>query len=267
MKKSKAISMAVVTCLISVFVFVSAGFAVQTEPSTLNYQGTLTDNAGQPLTGSKNITISLYTVLTGGTAFWSDTYTVTLLNGQFSVTLGSDANPLSSQLSQLNGVTYVGVQVGTDPEMTPRQKFTSVPYALNGIPRGGIIMWSGSTSNIPSGWALCDGTNGTPDLRDRFIVGAGSSYTVGAAGGEATHTLSWEERPVHNHIEGSGVSHDNLRSTTGEVDIEPPIWVAWMYSTTDVGHAYTYSSGGYAGVTQPHENRPPYYALAYIMKL
>lgn len=56
------------------------------------------------------------------------------------------------------------------------------------VPQGGIIMWSGSIASIPADWALCDGTNGTPDLRDKFVVGAGSAYNVGDAGGRiSTH--------------------------------------------------------------------------------
>ena len=105
MKESKVLSMAVVVCLISLFVFASTGLEAQPEPSTINYRGTLTDNTVQPLTGSKTVTIRLYTVLTGGTTFWSDTFTVAFMNGQFSRVLGGDANQLSSQLSQFNGVT------------------------------------------------------------------------------------------------------------------------------------------------------------------
>jgi len=68
--------------------FASLGIA-GVVPNTLNYQGTLTDNAGQLITGSRNITISLYTVPTGGTAFWTEQQTnVVLKNGQFSVVLG-----------------------------------------------------------------------------------------------------------------------------------------------------------------------------------
>ena len=66
-------------------------------------------------------------------------------------------------------------------------------------PVGIITMWSGAISNIPTGWALCDGNNGTPNLTDRFIVGAGNDYTVGATGGEATHTLTENEMPKHRH--------------------------------------------------------------------
>ena len=56
------------------------------------------------------------------------------------------------------------------------------------VPRGAIIMWSGSAANIPPGWALCDGTNGTPDLRDKFIIAAGGTYSPGATGGTTSHT-------------------------------------------------------------------------------
>ena len=60
---------------------------------------------------------------------------------------------------------------------------TLFPTISGGIPIGGIIIWSGAQNAIPQYWQLCDGTNGTPDLRDRFIVGAGNNYTVGATGG------------------------------------------------------------------------------------
>lgn len=65
------------------------------------------------------------------------------------------------------------------------------------IPVGAIIMWNGE--NIPDNWHLCDGTNGTPDLRDKFIVGSGASYAVGNTGGENTHTLTLDEIPEHEH--------------------------------------------------------------------
>ena len=103
---------------------------------------------------------------------------------------------------------------------------TSVP----GVPVGGIIMWSGATNNIPSGWALCDGNNSTPDLRDRFVVGAGNSYAVGATGGSASGQTSTDS-PAANGSSYNGAQIGNLNR-----------------------HTHTY------------DNLPPYYALAYIIK-
>jgi hypothetical protein len=56
-----------------------------------------------------------------------------------------------------------------------------------GVPIGGIILWSGEVVDIPAGFQLCDGTNGTPNLQDRFVLGAGSTYAVGATGGALSH--------------------------------------------------------------------------------
>jgi len=67
------------------------------------------------------------------------------------------------------------------------------------MPRGGIILWSGSIATIPIGWLLCDGTGGTPNLRDRFVVGAGSTYAVGATAGATTATLVAANLPPHAH--------------------------------------------------------------------
>ncbi len=65
--------------------------------------------------------------------------------------------------------------------------------------RGVIVKWSGSIANIPAGWALCNGANGTPDLRNRFIVGAGGAYGVGDTGGADSVTLTAAQMPTHNH--------------------------------------------------------------------
>lgn len=129
----------------------------------------------------------------------------------------------------------------------------------SGFPSGGIIIWSGASDAVPSGWALCDGANGTPDLRDRFVVGAGSTYAVGAKGGEAVHTLTENEMPRHRH------------------DLPGEVGYNWLYEDSSQGHKLWIASDDphdapdpethYTGGNQPHNNLPPYYALCYIMKL
>lgn len=151
---------------------------------------------------------------------------------------------------------------GTAPRLQTARNINNVAFdgssdiTIPTIPTGGIIMWSGSIASIPSGWALCNGQNGTPNLMDRFIVGAGSSYGVGATGGEAQHTLTVNEMPSHNHtIYNGGTTNDD----------NPGANHPWLATISDrrTGTKTTWDAGGNAA----HENRPPYYALAYIMKL
>lgn len=146
-----------------------------------------------------------------------------------------------------------------------------------GFHAGMILMWSGSISTIPKGWALCDGTNGTPDLRDKFIAGAGSTYNVGDTGGSNTVTLNISQMPSHNHgasSEEAGlhthkykrVQPDGLSGSTGGFTTYV---VSGPYDTDtaqDGAHSHEINTENTGG-GQSHENRPPYYALAYIMKI
>tara|TARA_R110000868_G_scaffold275101_1_gene534796 strand:- start:438 stop:1316 length:879 start_codon:yes stop_codon:yes gene_type:complete len=166
---------------------------------------------------------------------------------------------------------------------------------FDAIATGIITMWSGAVPSIPSGWFLCDGTNGTPDLRDRFIVGAGSTYAVADTGGAATVTLSQAETPAHTHGYGSvlvvsGGSHTHaindpththlftrygLTSGATPVSGEGP---GGSGSTVASGTGISLVAGGVhthgygptnttsIGSTGSHENRPPYFALCYIRK-
>jgi microcystin-dependent protein len=150
------------------------------------------------------------------------------------------------------------------------------PPAATPIPTGGIILWSGSIGSIPAGWVLCNGNNGTPDLRDRFIVGAGSTYAVNATGGSAdaivvshTHTAtSVVTDPGHKHtfaetgFDGQGTGSG--KSIVGYNDPEGPAGVNHMNNaTTGITVATTVANAGNSGA---NANLPPYYALCYIMK-
>jgi hypothetical protein len=127
---------------------------------------------------------------------------------------------------------------------------TSGDVSVNGnVPTGGIIMWSGAANAIPSGWLLCDGTEGTPDLRNRFIVGAGDDYAVGDSGGSATSGL-----PAHSH----GVTAQ-AASTGGATD-------TLVHTSTGSGGAITVATTAETGTGTTVTNLPPYYALCFIMK-
>lgn len=123
------------------------------------------------------------------------------------------------------------------------------------IPPGVIVMWSGAVSEIPNGWVLCDGDNGTPCLLDRFVVGAGSIYNVGDTGGEATHKLTVLELPRHVH---------SLNMIDKEDTLAP---VKNILGTKGNSYGSNNAMTGAQGDNNPHNNMPPYYALCYIMKI
>ena len=149
----------------------------------------------------------------------------------------------------MSSVTYTFSQSTTAASAQVNQNFTDCITAINqNTPSGLIAMWSGAIAAIPTGWVLCNGSNSTPDLRDNFIVGAGNGYNPGDTGGEAAHTLTIPEMPTHNHrlVTGSGTTSSGYLADTNNGSAGP----------------YTMDTGGGGS----HENRPPFYALAYIMK-
>jgi hypothetical protein len=140
---------------------------------------------------------------------------------------------------------------------------------------GMIMLWSGSIASIPSGWALCNGSNGTPDLRNRFIVGAGSTYAVNATGGSAdaivvshTHTASSTSSvtdPGHTHPVPAGDQiGGSVAGYAGSFNITGTYPSSSNTTGITVATSTTVNSAGSSGT---NANLPPYYALAYIMKL
>ena len=191
-------------------------------------------------------------------------------------------------------------------------QLTTDILAATQLPRGIITMWSGATNAVPSGWALCDGNNGTPNLKDRFIVGAGQSYGVGNTGGNITQTPSVWTNAAGTGIQVAGTAintsqmpwhtHDGSVGSDASIQVQDSIqsssageWLAddsfgsigWSpspirkplkdfsaslsingtggnqphyHGVTDNGHAHTAAASAI-------DVRPPYYALAFIMKL
>lgn len=184
--------------------------------------------------------------------------------------------------------------------------------AATQVPRGIITMWSGATNAVPSGWALCDGNNGTPNLKDRFIVGAGQSYGVGNTGGSITQTPSVWTNAAGTGIQVAGTAinesqmpwhtHGGSVGSDASITIQRSVHQTYAGEWLSAGHFYAADSPPDAtrrplkefsaslsingtGGNQPHYHgvtdnghahtasasaidvRPPYYALAFIMKL
>lgn len=191
---------------------------------------------------------------------------------------GSNNVSIAGNVSATGNMSVTGA-------ITAGGTITASNYALNSngngpVPAGGIIMWSGSLASIPTGWVLCDGTNGTVDLRDRFIVGAGATYPVGNTGGANTVTLNTTQIPSHTHTINSAGAHthivkgqrggdnnDHTNTTSvgaGDKGVSETAFYFDHTSSSSGNHSHTANN---TGGGQAHENRPPYYALAYIMKL
>ena len=169
--------------------------------------------------------------------------------------------------------TSAGVTLQTLDNLYPILQ--TAPVVTPSLPTGAIILWSGSIGAIPSGFTICDGTLGTPDLRDRFIVGAGSSYAVAATGGSAdsiivshTHTAtSTVTDPGHYHLQpNSGGAGGTITASSGLANTGNSSYSGYYgtaVATTGITVATTNASAGTSGTGA---NNPLFYALAYIMK-
>ena len=175
---------------------------------------------------------------------------------------------VSSGTVDITGAFRLDGTAGASGQVLLSAGGSNTPTWGSGFPSGGIIIWSGSSASIPSGWLLCDGSSSTPDLRNRFVVGATSTYAVGATGGSAdaivvshTHTATVTDSG-HNHTvsvnePGSPTSY-TLNS--GGFSIRNGTTTS---STATTGITVANSTTGSSGT---NANLPPYYALCYIMK-
>jgi hypothetical protein len=204
-----------------------------------------------------------------------------------------DVTASAAELNILDGATVTTAELNLLDGKTADDFF----------PSGGIIIWSGAANAIPSGWLLCNGTSGTPDLRDRFVVGAGSTYAVGATGGQNsitsvpahTHSVSGSTSTtgahshngststagshIHNYNRGSGNNGNITQGTnltgssfTGFSAQAMGTMIAGgnhahNFSTSNTGdHAHNVSGNTSSTGNASVDTRPPYYALCYIMK-
>ena len=170
---------------------------------------------------------------------------------------------------QVEGSLEVENTAAFHEDVTVEGTISALNYGLNAegngpVPQGGIIMWSGSVSNIPFGWALCDGTNGTPDLRGRFILGRNDD-SESNTGGETTH-----RHQVNSHSHWTNIGQCNIQNyrhgkvVTDLIGYDNVFMPSSGYIYVDPPNTQSTSSSPYTNYV---EHLPPYYRLAYIMKL
>lgn len=156
-----------------------------------------------------------------------------------------------------------GVASIVDAKITDRRAQATM---ANAEPPGTIKIHNTAYAPIPAGWQACDGTNGTPDLRGRFIVGAGGAYAEGATGGADSVTLTTAQIPSHSHSHSHGETLHRGDEGTGSYVVNP---VAARTGSASGGFSQTNTdtNATAAGGGGSHENRPAFKAVVFIMKL
>jgi hypothetical protein len=230
-------------------------------------------NTGLPLSGGK-----VYTYQAGSSTPLSTYTTVdgTIANAN-PIILGTSGRP-PSEIWLTQGYNYkLVLKDSSDVLIATYDNIYGIVGTVNvtvpTLPTGMILLWSGALGSIPSGYYLCDGTNGTPDLRDRFIIGAGSTYSVNQTGGSAdaivvshTHTAtstSTVTDPGHTHTFTN--ASNNPGSGAPGVGAAGSATLTTNSRVTGITVA-TSTTNASAGTSGTGANIPPYFALAYIMK-
>ena len=174
----------------------------------------------------------------------------------------------SSGTLNVTGAFQLDGGAGTSGQVLTSAGGSNTPTWVDPFPSGGIIMWSGSIATIPSGWFLCNGSNGTPDLRNRFIVGAGSTYSPAATGGSANAIVVAHVHSGTTTLGGDHV-HGGVPSQSPDIDRGTG---SSLFSLDNTGitqsagsHNHTFATDS-TGSSGTNANLPPYYALAFIMK-
>lgn len=260
---------------------------------------------------SANLSANIATVLSGlsgVTAAW--TANAATQQGQINGLIAgaySNANVAAYLPSYGGAISASTITATTQAVGDISTKVATTAYVNGVLPYGVIMMWSGSVATVPTGWQLCNGSNGTPDLRNRFIVGAGSTYSVAGTGGTTSVGLLETNLPSHSHsFSGSGsASSDGSHSHGISVSISDPGHSHTVHAnpggtsgafgggssggatnigsstnttgisasaslSTDGSHSHSISVSGSIGSTgsgTAFSVLPPYYALCYIMKM
>jgi cytoskeletal protein CcmA (bactofilin family) len=241
-----------------------------------SFNGDTRINGQFRLNGSSGVSGQVFTS-SGGTNVpsWTTLGTMSTQNAN-SVNISGTVqtnNFNSTGAFKIDGSTGAAGQVLVSTGSNAHPNWTTLQIFVSGM----IMLWSGSTSSVPSGWVLCDGSNGTPNLRDKFVVGAGSSYAVNAQGGANTRATSNTSVEISNTTlsvsrDGWGTAGSGLGTVTAGrllVGSGQPEYSEFLESVRSSGNnrslgAHSHSSGAHGHTI---DTRSPYYALAYIMKV
>lgn len=170
---------------------------------------------------------------------------------------------IDGQLKEIENIwVKVGLEYKTALEVSEKQSGQwEEKWAINRpVPIGTVIAWAGTAAEIPRGWFLCDGNNGTPDLIDRFIMGG---ISPGKTGGSETHSHTLSMEGEHTHTVARGGDHDHMSLTSGD------FLSGYRYLTEKGAHTHSalnVSGNHNHGGTKEASNDPPYFHLAFIMK-
>ena len=179
-----------------------------------------------------------------------------------------------------NVFKVASIKIYKDDENSPRYS-TEIPLSSLGssfsVPIGGIIAYTGSLNTLPLNYHLCDGTDGTPDLRDRFIVGAGSSYNLNTIGGISTNILALNQLPNLADFLNKTIAVQGNNQVNGSENLVSSLPVrswSWEYFMKNEGNTHGYFKNAFATIPgtsnsfgQPIENKPPYMALYWVMRI
>jgi len=224
------------------------------------YNSTVVGNttaAGAGVTVAAGTTISLFT---DGSDFFASSLPTGSTTGTGSVVFSVSPTLTGAPLAPTANAGTNTTQIATTAFVT-----TAVTAS---IPSGLISLWSGSVGSIPSGWLLCNGSSGTPDLRDRFIVGAGSTYAVAATGGSANATLVSHTHTATSVVTDPGHTHGGVQvsGAPNNVNANPGYAITTGSTASAVTGITVATTNSTEGSSATNANLPPYYALAYIMK-
>jgi microcystin-dependent protein len=210
---------------------------ITTLDSDLTVHGATTLNGSLTVEGTTNLQNGL-SVSSGNTSFSGSNFSVTSGNANFQITI--------------NDIQIISPATPLNPTSVVTKNYVD-NYVDIAIPIGGIIMWNNTT--IPTNWHLCDGTESTPDLQDKFVYGYGTfgSKNIGNyTDGQTSVTLTTAEIPAHTHSLLGSPGQSEFGTGSGQSGAQP--------LTTNI-------TTGSTGQSQPHNNMPPYYVLAFIMRI